>query len=63
MAAKTKSLKVTQIKSSIGHTRRAKDTLKALGIHRMHQTVVKPDNPAMRGMIARIRHLVEVEEA
>ncbi len=63
MGLKVKNLKITQIKSGIGYTRRTKDTLRALGIRRMHQTVVKPDNPAIRGMIMRVRHLVEVEEA
>lgn len=62
MARKTKKLKITQIKSGIGYARRTKDTLRALGIRRMHQTVVKPDNPAVRGMIVRVRHLVKVEE-
>lgn len=60
--AKKKKLKITQIKSGIGYPRRTKDTLKALGITRMHQTVEKPDNPAVRGMIRRVRHLVEVEQ-
>lgn len=63
MGLKVKNLKITQIKSGIGYARRTKDTLRALGIRRMHQTVVKPDNPAIRGMIMRVRHLVEVEEA
>lgn len=62
MARKTKKLKITQIKSGIGYARRTKDTLRALGIRRLHQTVVKPDNPAVRGMIVRVRHLVKVEE-
>lgn len=62
MARETKKLKITQIKSGIGYARRTKDTLRALGIRRMHQTVVKPDNPAVRGMIVRVRHLVKVEE-
>ncbi|MFB0516787.1 MAG: 50S ribosomal protein L30 [Candidatus Neomarinimicrobiota bacterium] len=62
MVGKAKKLKITQIKSGIGYARRTKDNLRALGIHRMHQTVMKPDNPAIRGMIARVRHLVEVEE-
>lgn len=62
MARKAKKLKITQIKSGIGYARRTKDTLRALGIRRMHQTVVKPDNPAVRGMIVRVRHLVKVEE-
>ncbi len=61
MAAK-KTLKITQIKSGIGYRQRAKDTLRALGIRRMQMTVEQPDNPAIRGMINAIRHLVKVEE-
>ena len=61
-SAKKNLLKITQIKSCIGYAQRTKDTLKALGIHRMHQTVEKPDNSAIRGMIARVRHLVKVEQ-
>ena len=62
MASKAKVLKITQVKSGIGYRLRTKATLRALGIRRMHQVVVKPDNPAMRGMLARVRHLVKVEE-
>ena len=62
MAAKSKIIKITQTKSGIGYAQRTKATLKALGIRRMHQTVEKPDNPAIRGMINRVRHLVRVEE-
>ena len=63
MAGKSKQLKITQVKSGIGYSQRMKDTLRALGIHRMHHTVIKPDNPAIRGMIARVRHLVRIEDA
>ena len=62
MAAQVKKLKITQVKSGIGYPRWAKATLKALGIRRMQQTVQQPDNPAIRGMVFRIRHLVKVEE-
>ena len=58
-----KSLKITQIKSGIGYRQRTKDTLRALGFRKMHQTVVQPDNPAIRGMIKAVRHLVKVDEA
>lgn len=61
MASK-KILRITQIKSGIGYRQRAKDTLRALGIRRMQMTVEQPDNPAIRGMINAIRHLVRVEE-
>ena len=62
MAAQEKILKITQVKSGIGYPRWAKATLKALGIRRMQQTVQQPDNPAIRGMVFRIRHPVKVEE-
>jgi large subunit ribosomal protein L30 len=55
-------LKITQIKSSIGQKPNQKRTLEALGIHRMHQTVIKKDTPEIRGMIKVVNHLVEVEE-
>jgi large subunit ribosomal protein L30 len=55
-------LKVRQIKSAIGRQEKQKRTLRALGIRRMHQTVVVEDNPCMRGMVKKIEHLLEVEE-
>ena len=63
MTPAKKTLTLTQIKSGIGYAQRTKDTLRALGIRRMQQTVVQPDNPAIRGMIARVRHLVKVVES
>lgn len=62
MVKREKKIRVTQIKSSIGYRKRAKQTLEALGIRRMHQTVIKPDNPVIRGMISSISHLLRVEE-
>jgi len=55
-------LKITQIKSAIGYHISTKQTLKALGIRRMHMSVVQPDNPAIRGMIQSIPFLLKVEE-
>jgi large subunit ribosomal protein L30 len=55
-------IKVTQIRSAIDRPRRQKATIRALGIHRLHETVVKDDRPEIRGMIAAVRHLVTVEE-
>lgn len=60
--AANKTLKITQIKSGIGYRQRTKDTLRALGIRRMQMSVVQPDNPAIRGMINTVHHLVKVEE-
>ncbi|MBO8131459.1 MAG: 50S ribosomal protein L30 [Candidatus Marinimicrobia bacterium] len=59
---KQKMLKITQIKSAIGYRKKAKLTLQALGLRKMHQTVIKADNPAIRGMIRSISHLLKVEE-
>lgn len=55
-------LKITWKKSAIGYSKDQKDTIKALGLHKLNSTVVKEDNPAIRGMIFKIKHLVEVEE-
>ncbi|MFZ5917219.1 MAG: 50S ribosomal protein L30 [Chloroflexota bacterium] len=57
-----KKLRVTLIKSPIGYDRRQKDTVRALGLRRMHHTVEQMDTPVIRGMLDKIRHLVQVEE-
>lgn len=57
-----KTIRVTLVKSPIGYTQRQKDTVKALGLRRMHQTVEHVDSPSLRGMIAKIAHLVAIEE-
>lgn len=59
MTAKT--IRITQVRSAIGCPQDQKDTVRALGIKRLHHTVEKPDTPAVRGMITKVRHLVEVE--
>jgi large subunit ribosomal protein L30 len=56
------NLKITLVKSPIGQKQRQKDTVRALGLRKMHQTVIRPDNPQMRGMVFAIQHLVRVEE-
>lgn len=64
MAKKAKNsdlVKVTLKKSPIGYPVRQKRTLKALGLTSMNQTVSLKDNPAVRGMIAKVIHLVQVE--
>lgn len=55
-------LKITQTKSGIGYKQNQKDTLRSLGLKRMHDTVVKEDRPEIRGMVATVVHLVTVEE-
>jgi large subunit ribosomal protein L30 len=62
MAKKQKMLRITQVRSRIGYGQKAKRTLDALGLRRMHQTVEQVDNPAIRGMINKISYLVHVEE-
>lgn len=57
-----KSLKIKQVKSAIGYTQREKDTIKALGIKRLQQEVIQPNNPQVMGMVAKVRHLLQVEE-
>jgi large subunit ribosomal protein L30 len=62
-AAKTgNKLRVTWVKSQIGSDQRQRSTLKGLGLRRMQQTVEVPDAPAVRGMIAKVAHLVRVED-
>jgi len=57
-----KELHITLNRSVIGRTQVQKDTAYALGLKKLNQTVVKPDNVAIRGMINRVSHLVTVEE-
>lgn len=56
-------LKVTLIKSSIGSKPKARGTIRALGLRRINSSNVLPDRPEIRGMLARVPHLVQVEEA
>ena len=55
-------LKVTQIRSEIGNKQNQRQTLRSLGLKRMHDVVVKEDRPEIRGMVHTVRHLVTVEE-
>jgi len=54
-------LRIKWIKSDIGYAKEQKRTLKALGFHRLNETVEHEDSPPVRGMIAKINHLVRVE--
>jgi large subunit ribosomal protein L30 len=58
----TARLRITLIKSPIGNIARQKRTVRALGFHRIHQTVEQPDSLVTRGMLAQVAHLVKVEE-
>ena len=57
------TLKVTLVKSPIGAVPKHKKTVVAMGLTKMHKTVELPDNPAVRGMVKQVCHLVKVEEA
>lgn len=62
MSATSESkLRVTLIKSPVGYSERQKRTVRALGLRRMHQTVEHTDSAVVRGMIAKVSHLVRVE--
>ncbi len=55
-------LNITWVKSGIGYNREQRRTLKALGFHRLNQSVTHNDSASVRGMINKVRHLVKVEE-
>ena len=55
-------LRITWVKSGIGYSEDQKRTLKALGFHRLNQSVTHDDSASIRGMINKVRHLVKVEE-
>jgi large subunit ribosomal protein L30 len=59
----TDTLKVTQFKSKNGSDQRQRDTLRSIGLRRIGQTVEVRNTPQMRGMLHKVRHLVEVDEA
>lgn len=54
-------IRVTYVKSTIGYSKRQKETVRSLGLRRLGDSVVVPDNPAIRGMAYAVRHLVAVE--
>ena len=55
-------LQVTQVRSAIGSKDNQRQTLRSLGLRRVHDVVVKEDRPEIRGMVATVPHLVTVEE-
>ena len=56
-------LKITLVKSTIGAKPKHVRTVQALGLRKLNSSVIKQDNPAMRGMINQVKHLVAVEDA
>ena len=57
-----KVLRIKLIKSPIGYSKHHKATIRALGLHRMNQTVDQVDSPTLRGMLSKVNHLVEINE-
>ena len=55
-------LKITQVRSTIDRKEPQKRTIKALGLGKLHRTVIHNDTPQIRGMVRTVQHLVEVEE-
>lgn len=55
-------LKITQVKSKIGSRQNQRETLRTLGLRKIGQSTVREDQPAVRGMIRTVAHLVKVEE-
>jgi large subunit ribosomal protein L30 len=58
----SKKLEITLKRSLIGRPEDQRVTVNTLGLRKIHQTVVQPDNPAIRGMVNKVSHLVEVKE-
>ncbi|MEE2657059.1 MAG: 50S ribosomal protein L30 [Candidatus Latescibacterota bacterium] len=55
-------LAITQRRSAIGRSHKQQETIRALGIKRLHYTVIHNDSPHIRGMVNKVSHLVEIEE-
>jgi large subunit ribosomal protein L30 len=56
------TLRITQVRSAVGAKPKQRGTLRALGLHRINDTVEQPDRPEIRGMLGKVPHLVKVEE-
>lgn len=56
------AVKITLIRSLIGKSTPQRATIRALGLRRRHQSVIKEDTPQLRGMLERVKHLVKIEE-
>ena len=57
-----KTIKITLVRSPIGYPKGQKATVRALGFHHLHETVVHKDSPVIRGMLDKVVHLIKVEE-
>jgi large subunit ribosomal protein L30 len=61
-SSSNKTLRVTLVRSPIGYKKDQRATVRALGLHRMHETVEHKDTAALRGMLNKIVHLLKIEE-
>ena len=61
-SAAPKRLRITQVRSGVGRPEPHRRTLRALGLRKHQSSVIQQDNPAIRGMVFQVRHLVRVEE-
>lgn len=61
-AATGSTIKVKLVRSVIGNNARQRATVQSLGLHRLHQVVEREDTPVTRGMVEKVRHLVEIVE-
>ena len=62
MSAAKKTVKIRQLRSGIGFDKTQKATLRALGLEKIGRVVTRPDNAAIRGMVAKVTHLVVIEK-
>ncbi len=61
-AKKASTIRIRQVRSGIGSPEKHKKILGSLGLGKLHRTVERPDTPSVRGMIAKIPHLVEIDQ-
>lgn len=57
-----KTVRVTWVRSSIGYAKDQKATIKAIGFHRLNETLELPDSPQLRGQIFKVKHMLKVDE-
>ncbi len=60
--SKDNTVRITLVKSPIGYSKRQKATVQALGLRRMQQTIEQVDSVTLRGMLAKVSHLIKIEE-
>ena len=57
------TIRIKLVRSPIGYEKNQKETVRALGLKKMGQVVERPDNPAIRGMVNTVKHMVEIVES